>query len=388
MDQRLALYGGEKAIKGKFPGWPLWDEHEQEALEKVLKSGVWGVQGSAIPEFSEGFKKLLNVPYMLTVCNGTVAIVLALEALGIGKGDEVIVPDYTFMATAVAPLKVGALPVLVDVDPETFCIDPAEIEKAITDKTKAIIPVHFGGNVCDMESICAIAKKHNLVVIEDSAHAHGARLKGRSAGTFGEVGTFSFQSSKTLSCGEGGAVVTNSRDIYEQLYSYHNCGRHSDNPDYAHFNPGNNYRIGQFQAAILSAQLRKFSTQYLLRSDNGRLLNELLEKVDGVRTQKWTEGLEIHGHYLYTFLLDDGVNRDAFKKALKAEGFLAQLEYPAIHTLDFMRPYVAKGATFPNSTRLANHSVWMYHNGLLGTEEQIHQIAEAVGKVMSAKDSL
>jgi len=382
MDSKLALFGGSKAIKGQFPGWPLWDEDEKSELLKTLQSGVWGVTGDAIPKFCAEFGALLGAKHALTVFNGTVAIVLALEALGVGPGDEVIVPDYTFMATAVAPLKVGAVPVLVDVDPKTFCIDPEKIEAAITERTKAIIPVHLCGNICDMDRIMAIAKRHNLKVIEDSAHAHGARMNGRCAGTFGDVGTFSFQSSKTLSCGEGGAVTTNDDEIAEKLFSYHNCGRHSSNPNYAHFLPGSNYRISQFQAAILYAQLQKFKTQYLIREEHGRLLTELLDTMDGVMPQQRAKGLEVHGHYLFTFMLDERYDRATFKKALKAEGFLVQLEYPAIHTLDFMKPYVKEGDVFPVSTKLADHSIWMYHNALLGTREQVYQMAEAVQKVL------
>lgn len=385
MDKNLALFGGSKAIQGTFPSWPLWDETENRELQKTLASGVWGVTGEAIPRFNKDFAALLGVKHALTVFNGTVAIVLALEALGVGPGDEVIVPDYTFMATAVAPLKVGAIPVLVDVDPHTYCIDPDKIEQAITSRTKAIIPVHLCGNICDMDRICAIAQRHGLKVIEDSAHAHGARMNGRCAGTFGDVGTFSFQSSKTLTCGEGGAVVTNDDEVRERLFSFHNCGRHSSNPDYAHFLPGSNYRISQFQAAILCAQLQKFKSQYLVRDANGKLLTELLDKIDGVEPQQRAKGLEIHGHYLFTFMLDECYDRATFKKALKAEGFLVQLEYPAIHTLDFMKPYVGKNDSFPVSTRLADHSIWMYHNALLGTKEQIHQMAEAVKKVLSCQ---
>jgi 3-amino-5-hydroxybenzoate synthase len=224
-----------------------------------------------------------------------------------------------------------------------------------------------------------------LKVIEDSAHAHGARMNGRCAGTFGDVGTFSFQSSKTLTCGEGGAVVTNDDEIMERLFSFHNCGRHSSNPDYAHFLPGSNYRISQFQAAILCAQLQKFKSQYVLRDANGKLLTELLDRIEGVVPQQRAKGLEIHGHYLFTFMLDEHYDRATFKKALKAEGVLVQLEYPAIHTLDFMKPYVGPHDSFPVSTKLADHSVWMYHNALLGTKDQIHQIAEAVRKVLSCQ---
>jgi dTDP-4-amino-4,6-dideoxygalactose transaminase len=387
-DDKLAIHGGKPAIEGAFPSWPIWDDQERQGLENVLKSSVWGVQGHAIPEFTRKFKELQKASYVLPVFNGTIAIVLALEALGVQPGDEVILPDYTFMATAVAPLKVFAEPVLVDVDPDTFCMDPEQFRKAVTSKTKAVIPVHFGGNICDMEAICSIAAEHGIRVIEDSAHAQGASVNGRCAGTFGDIGTFSFQSSKTLTCGEGGAVTTNSEEIFNALYSYHNCGRIGDRPDYAHHLPGSNYRLGQFQAAVLSAQIDKFPSQSELRDRNGKLLTEMLNDIEGVRPQKRAANLTRHGYYLYTFILEADIPRKAFKEALAAEGCLVQLEYPAIHTLPFMEPYVNKNAEFPVSALLGDRSVWFYHNALLGTEKQIEQTAKAVRKVISAEGSL
>ncbi|MBC8555893.1 MAG: DegT/DnrJ/EryC1/StrS family aminotransferase [Candidatus Brocadiales bacterium] len=387
-DSKLALYGGRKAINGDFPQWPLWDIREKIALEEVLNSSVWGLQGSAVPKFIEGFKQLQNVSYVLPVCNGTIALILALEALGVGLDDEVIIPDYTFMATAVAPLKVGAKPIIVDIDKDTFCLDPKKLEQAITKKTKAIIPVHFGGNICDMEAILKIASKHNLSVIEDSAHAHGASVNGKFAGSFGDIGTFSFQSSKTLSCGEGGAIVTNNKDIFSKIYSYHNCGRISDQPDYAHFLPGSNYRIGQFQAAILNAQMNNFPDQLERRDKNGKLLSELLSKIDGVKPQKRAENLDRHGHYLFTFILEADIPREPFKRALVAEGCLVDLEYPSIHTLEFMKPYVDPQREYPVSTLLADRSICLYHNALLGTAEQTEQIAKAIEKVLKQRDYL
>jgi 3-amino-5-hydroxybenzoate synthase len=381
-DNKLAILGGKKAIRGEFPHWPLWDMEEKVALEEVLNSSAWGLQGPAIPKFIEEFKKLQQVPYVLPVCNGTIALVLALEALGVGLGDEVIIPDYTFMATAVAPLKVGAKPILVDIDSDTFCLDPEKLEQAITKKTKAIIPVHFGGNMCDMEAIMNIASKQNISVIEDSAHAHGASVKGKFAGSFGDIGTFSFQSSKTLSCGEGGAIVTNNEDIFSKIYSYHNCGRVSDQPDYAHFLPGSNYRIGQFQAAILNAQMEKFSDQLERRDKNGKLLTELLNQIEGVKPQKRAKNLDRHGHYLFTFILEADVPRESFKKALTAEGCLVELEYPALHSLEFMKPYIDPLREYPVSTLLADRGICLYHRSLLGTTEQTEQIAKAIEKVL------
>ena len=212
--KKLAINGGAPTIKKAFPAWPVWDETELQSVKSAVEGGVWGIHGPKLVEFAEKFAAFQHVKYALPVANGSVAIEIVLEALGIGAGDEVIVPDYTFMATAVAPIRLGAKLVLVDVDPDTFCIDPQCIQEAITDKTKAIIPVHLGGHPCDMESIMILAEKYVLHVIEDCAHAHGAIWDGSYVGSFGDAGTFSLQSSKTLCCGEGGAIVTNSERLF------------------------------------------------------------------------------------------------------------------------------------------------------------------------------
>ncbi len=388
MSNRLAVRGGEKAVRSPFPRWPVWNESEAAAVEKVVKAGVWGVHGENVPEFARQFAAFQGVRHVVPVFNGTVAIDLAIEALGIKPGDEVIVPDYTFMATASAPMRRGATVVLVDVDRDTFCLDPEKLEGAITSRTKAVLPVHFGGHPCDMDRIMEIANRRGLGVIEDCAHAHGARWKGKAIGGIGSLGTFSFQSSKTLSCGEGGAVVTNSDALYNACWSLHNCGRHPGEPDYNHYLMGTNYRISEFQTAILLAQLAKFKDQCVIRDRNGKLLTDLLSKIDGIRPQKRAPGVERHGHYLFTFVLEADVPREKFKAALKAEGVPVQLEYPAIHTLEFMKKAGMDRGTFPVADLLAQRSVWLYHEALLGTEEQIHQIADAVRKILENRRDL
>jgi len=386
--KKLAINGGEPTIKKEFPAWPVWDELELQSVKEVIESSVWGVDGQKLVEFAEKFAAFQHVQYALPIANGSVAIEVALEALKIGEGDEVIVPDYTFMATAVAPIRRGARLVLVDVNPDTFCIDPQHIQEAITDKTKAILPVHFGGHPCDMESIMTIAEKYALHVIEDCAHAHGAIWDGRYVGSFGDAGTFSLQSSKTLCCGEGGAIVTNSERLFGICRSISNCGRAVGEPDYNHYINSTNYRLGELQAGLLLGQMTRLEAQCTKRDHNGKILTGLLEQIDGIKPQARDPKLGRHGHYLFTFLLENDIPREPFNKAIEAEGVPIQLEYPAVHTLEFIKKKKLGEGEFPVSEHIANRSVWLYHHALLGTEEEVSLIAEAIKKVIEHKNEL
>ena len=324
--------------------------------------------------------------HALPVANGTLAIDLALEALDLRCGDEVIVPDYAFMATAVAPIRRGLKPVLVDVEPQTFNIDPNLISQAITNKTKAIIPVHFGGHPCDMPRIMQIAEQYGLAVIEDCAH--GAILGGQYVGSFGSVGTFSFQSSKTLCCGEGGAVVTMSQEIHNRLWSLHNAGRHGSGDDYNHYRCGTNYRLSNLQAGLLLAQLGRLEDLCNQRDRRGKMLTNLLTEIEGVRPQAGHPDMQRHGYYLYTFVLEEDVPRDEFTRALSAEGVPVQLEYPALHMLECLKKKGLTAGSFPVSQQLAQRSVWLLHHALLGDEKQTTLIADAIRKVLDHKDDL
>lgn len=386
---KLAINGGEPVIRTKFPMWPIWDETELEAVQDVIKSSEWESRGGTkCKEFAKEFAKFQHVDFALPVANGSAAIDIALEALGIGDGDEVIVPDYTFMATAVSPIRRGAKTVLVDVDPDTFCINPDLIEKAVTDKTKALIPVHFGGHPCDMGRIMKITNKYKLHVIEDSAHAHGAMWEGKYIGTFGDISTFSFQASKTLTCGEGGAIVTNNEKLMSLCRSIHDAGRNIGESVYNHYVPGTNYRMSELQAALLLAQMSRLKMQCEKRDRNGKLLTHLLAQTNGIKPQVRDNRVTRHGHYLFTFILEADIPREIFKKAVSAEGVLVQLEYPAIHTLEFIKKSGMDKGQFPVSDLLAARSVWLYHQILLADEKEVSFIAKAILKVIENKDEL
>ena len=206
----LAILGGEPTRKEAYPEWPVYDDRDIEAATRVIKSGNWGgypYPGLETSQFLQEFLAMQGGQYAIACANGTVTMEVALRAAGIGWGDEVIVPAYTFQATAAAPIAAGAVPVIVDVDPNSYCIYPQAVEAAITEKTKAIIPVHLGAHMADMDAIMELAERFDLVVIEDCAHAHGAKWRGQGAGTIGHFGSFSMQSSKILTAGEGGVLI-------------------------------------------------------------------------------------------------------------------------------------------------------------------------------------
>ena len=263
----LALRGGtplRDVAADPWPTWPIWDKNDHHRLEQVLDSGIWSYSGPAEQECLSWLEKYFSNSRVVLVANGTVSLQIALEALDIGYGDEVIVPGLTWQATAAAVLDVNAVPVLVDIDPETWCLDPAACEDAITDRTKAIIPVHLYGCTTDMDAIMDIAKRHNLAVIEDASHKHGAEWNGQKLGTIGEIGSFSLQLSKVLTCGEGGILLARENSTWERLEALRNCGRRSLNAfsdatggrygEEGNFLQSGNYRITDFQAAVLLSQ--------------------------------------------------------------------------------------------------------------------------------------
>src|ERR1700693_1030092 len=252
---KLAITGGDGVGTTPFPVWPLGKEEEARNLQDVQESSRWGGQpfpGKYASAFAKKFATAHTAKYGQCVNTGTVAIQSALVAIGIRPGDEVIVPAYTWEGTVGPGLLVNAVPVFVDIDPDTYCLDANLIEKAITAKTKAILPVHLGMRFADMDEILRIAQKHDLRVIEDCAHAHGGMWKGKGAGSIGDLGAFSFQSSKLITSGEGGAVITNNLEYFERVQSYINTGRRSVTDEFHHRMIGFNYRLGEFQAAVLN----------------------------------------------------------------------------------------------------------------------------------------
>lgn len=391
--EKLAVKGGKPINKKPFPKWPVWDEKDLLSINEAICSGSWDIRsGSKILEFEKKYAEFQHVDHVISCANGSVAIEAVLEALDIGPGDEVIVPDYTFMATASAPMRCGAKIRIVDTDPDTFCISSEAIEDAINENTKAIIPVHIGGQPCDMDKIMGIAEKHNLFVIEDSAQAHGAKFKSQGevkfVGSSGMAGTFSCQASKTLNCGEGGIIVTNDEELARKCRIIVDAGRVEGKSVYYHKYAGTNYRINEIQGALLLSQLERLEDQSNLRDENGKLLTEKLSKIDNVKPQLRPVSLVRHGYFLFTFLLLGNLDRDLFRKALEAEGIPTLLSYPAIHTLDFINKNEVSHEQYKNSNLLDERAVWLPQRLLLAEKDQILLIAEAVKKIMENTEDL
>ena len=397
----LALFGGNKTKKRPFPLWPQYDDRERRVLEEVLESRVWWrTPGTKTLEFERAFAEYHGARHGIAVTNGTAALEVTMAALGIGPGDEVIVPDFTFIATASAVLFANALPVLVDVDPETYCLDPGLAEAAITPRTKAIIAVHMGGHPADLNALQEIARKREIHLIEDAAHAHGSEWRGKKIGTFGKAATFSFQSSKLMTAGEGGIIISNDDEFERQARSVHDCGRMPGEWFYSHFIYGSNYRLSEWQGAILGAQLERLEEQTLHRHRNGRLLDKLFAEIPGINPQKCDPRCTRNGQYAYIFHADAkhfaGISTENFIAALNAEGIPTQASYPPLHELHCFRggeyrkclsgtqateKHDFLQAQFPNTQRAAWETVWIPQFALLGDERDMHEIAEAIRKI-------
>ena len=277
----------------------------------------------------------------MAVANGTSALITSLAALGIGPGDEVIVPPYTFVATINAVLMHHALPVFVDTDFETSQIDAGKIEAAITERTACIMPVHLGGSAADMDAILAVARKHKVPVVEDACQAHLAEWRTKKVSTLGDLGCFSFQASKNLNAGEGGAILTNSDDLYEQCKSYQNNGRMAANAGFAYVRNGANLRITEFQGALLLQQLTRLEEQARRREQNAAYLSQLLKEIPGIVPARMYEGCTRNSYHIYMFRYDaagfEGLPRAKFIEALQAEGIPVAGGYQPLYREPFLR---------------------------------------------------
>jgi dTDP-4-amino-4,6-dideoxygalactose transaminase len=402
MEQHLAIHGGPKTIDKSF-NWPIYDNEEVNAVAEIIRSGKWGNPdcGDLVEVFEKEFAAYCGTKYAITCVNGSVSLRLALIACGVKPGDEVIVPPYTFITTASSVIECNCVPVFVDIDPETYNLDPVAIEAAISDRTRAIIPVHFGGLACDMDAILAIAKKHNLRVIEDAAHGHGAEYKGKKLGSIGDVGSFSFQSSKNLTSGEGGIVVTNDEELYAMMHSLRNVGRIEGGQWYDHYNPGCNYRITQMQAALLSAQLKRLEAQTQKRNKNGLYLNELLSKINGIAPLHRGEEITVHCYHIYIFKYEaeafGGLSKNDFAEMLVAEGVPSFKGYPhplykqpLFQNRNFMCYAVPDTINYkmvycPVAEQACNtDAIWILQHAMLGEKEDMEHFAEAILKIQRA----
>ena len=407
---KLAVLGGRPVRTKHFSSWPIWDKNaDEELVLSVLRSGVWS-RNKVVAEFEKKYAELMGAKRCLATTNGTNALLTSLHVLGIGIGDEVLVPPYTFIATIDVIFLCGALPIMVDVDPETFQINPDKIEEKISEHSKAILPVHILGLPANMDKINAIARKHNLLVVEDACQAWMAEWKGKKCGTLGDLGCFSFQNSKNLPCGEGGAIVGHNDEIMDRCYSYHNFGRsYGSVTGRGNAILGTKCRMAEYQAAILLAQMKRLEEQTQTRNENAKYLTSRIKDVPGIIPHKLYDGVTRAAYHLYPFRYKkedfNNVPRSKFLAALKAEGIPCSSGYnrvnkgdffeDALQSKNFRKTYSKKRLDrcrqlnhCPDGDRLCDEAVWFFHSLLLGTKRDMDDIADAILKIYENRDKL
>ena len=425
---KLALKGGNPVRTTDFPFWPVFDEREEEAVNRVLKSGKWWrysyAQGEDINEtntghraevalFQEEFAEFQGAKYGIACQNGTGALEMVVRALGIGAGDEVIVPAYTYVAGSTCVLQSNAVPIFVDIDPDTYNLDTERVEEVITKKTRAIIPCHFGGQVADMDKLSEIAKRHDLIIIEDAAHAHGSEWNGKGAGTIGNVGIFSFQNAKNLTAGEGGIVITGSYELAEKVESLTWSGRIKGRPWYEFHQLGWNYRMLEFQGAILRVQLKRLEEQNKLRRENAEYLTNLLREIDGLEPVKIDPRGKKYSVHIFMIKYNPeefrGLSRAKLLEAVNAEGIPAFSGYthplyknPMFLNKNFVSGSFPLGTQYHKDINYADfeekcpvveracdyEATWLEHRFFLGSRKDMEDIAEGFRKVKENVDEI
>jgi L-glutamine:2-deoxy-scyllo-inosose/3-amino-2,3-dideoxy-scyllo-inosose aminotransferase len=404
----LAALGGSPIRTEPYPQWPVYDERDIQALTDVINSGRWGgypYPGPQTAVFARQFAEMQGGGYAVPMVNGTVTMEVALRAMNIGWGDEVIVPAYTFQATAAAVMSAGAIPVIVDVDEQTYCMDPKSALAAITPRTRAIIPVHLGAEMADMDAIMEIANQHDLIVIEDCAHAHGAKWRGMGAGTIGHFGSFSLQSSKTLTSGEGGILLCRTAELATLAASLIDCGRPHDDAEKV-FTMGSNYRLSEFQAALGVIGLERFPAQARMRESMAAYMDEALSEVPGVRILKRDPRHTTRSFYRYIFAIDPlvfKVKHDAVCYALEKEGIPCWVGYEAMHHYDLFQPRLSRlpvPSAFPERFDFARMSfpvaeracesdaVWLDECIFRSGQKGVDDVILALKKIIAHRDEL
>ena len=409
---KLAILGGEPVRSNKsWPRWPYWDENVVDSIVKTTKSRIWcRIQSSSgtVPTFEKKFAQMMGINYCVATGSGTQALHTSVEALGIGAGDEVITSPYTDPGTIASILAARALPVLADLDRESYQLDPDDVERRVTENTRAIMPVHMMGQPCHMERMMAIAKKHNLKVIEDACQAHLSEYQGKKLGTIGDLGCFSFQSSKTIACGEGGAIIGNDEELMDKCYTVHNHGTSRRGRTEV---AGPKYRMNEFEAAVLLGQLPGVEERFAHRNENAAYLTSRLKDIPGISPQKLYEGTASGSFYLYPMTYHkehfNGADRSQFLKALSAEGIslspyigqglhrepwvehiLNSKVYQRMYSKERLQRYREENKC-PNCDKVCQEMVMIWASGpLLGTRDDMDDIANAIIKVYENRDKL
>ena len=404
---KLGALEGTPVRTKSFPAWPDYDDRERDGLLRVLESrNWWANQGVEVKTYEEEYAKYTGAANAFAVTNGTHTLEVIFTALGIGDGDEVILPDWSFLATISAIISVNAIPKIVDVDPLTGTIDVAQAEAAISARTKAIVCVHVAGSMADMDGLNQVAKKHGLLLIEDAAHAHGSRWKGEHAGVLSDAGSFSFQSSKLMTAGEGGVILSKHADHAAMYRSIINCGRGEGIWYYRHIRFGGNYRMTEWQGAVLRAQLERFPAQQENRAKNANYLNTEISKIEGFKPQGRLAGCTDQGNYCYVVEVEpeklNGASRDQVRFALLKEGIPLTTAYPPLHALELFaapenlaprfRGEVANirynQQRFPITTKLADNTLWFTTSVLMGNETDTQDVLQAMQKIKENIDDV
>ena len=399
MSTPAMLGGAPIAVADTYPAWPQWGEREREELLATLDSGAWWTgDGHRAFRFAREFAAYQDAAGGRPFTNGTHTLEAALVACGVGEGDEVIVPGMTFVASATAVLAVNATPVIVDVDPDTLCIDVAAAEAAISERTRAIIAVHVAGAVCDLDLLVPLCEQRGLHLIEDCAHAHGSQWRGRGVGSYGSFGSFSMQQSKLITAGEGGALIGNDERLLDAAWNYADCGRERNRWFYHHASIGSNFRMSEWQGAVLLGQLERFPAQHATRNANAVALGEALAQIPGLRAQKRDERMDSQGNYCFVFHYDRehfaGLPLRAFEEALAADGVPMGVSYPSLSDLALFRaqnfaptrrvsaPAIDYASLHvPVAEHLADSTVWLQHRILLAARDDVLRVAEAAARI-------
>jgi dTDP-4-amino-4,6-dideoxygalactose transaminase len=409
---KLAIKGGTPVRNKAWPGWPVWDNKANQGIIDMLNSGKWWRGGGGhIPEFEQQYAQLMGTKRCLATASGTTALLISLHVLGVDAGDEVLVSPYTFIASYNVILLSKALPVFIDSDPETFLINPDKIEEKITERTSAILPVHIYGLPVDMDPVNAIAKNHNLKVVEDACQAWMAEYKNKKVGTFGDLGCFSFQNSKHLPTGEGGAIVGNDDEIMDKCHSFHNCGRPygTSRGETPYHTRGSNRRMQQIQALMLLSQIKRIKEDADKRSKNALYLSSKLEKIPGIVPYKFVPGGNRAAYYMYPFRFIkeefNNIPKDTFTKALNAEGIRCGAGYgpqynyglieEALNSKGYKRLFsearlkrYREENVLPGNDQLCREAVGLPQNLLLGDSKDMDDIVNAITKIYENRDEL
>jgi dTDP-4-amino-4,6-dideoxygalactose transaminase len=398
-DWPAILHGSPVRAGKSWPSWPQHDQTDRELLEATLESGEWSSsRGEKAIRLATEFAAFQDARYGIPLANGSLSLEAALAACEVGEGDEVIVPALTFVTTANAVLAVNGVPIFADIDPDSLCIDVAAVEAAITDRTRAVIPVHLAGTACDLDALVELCERHDLALIEDCAHAHGTRWKGRGVGSFGSFGSFSFQEGKLMTAGEGGALITNDEALRARAWSYANCGRPEPGHWYDHRTYGTNMRMTEWQGAVLQAQLQRLPGQNRVREERARLLDSELAEIPGLRPQRGDPRMDRRSRYSYIFHYDPqefaALPLPGFILALAHEGIVAGQSYPSLNSLELFRdsnfgrrmqasaPRIDYGSiSLPQAEKAAASTVWLDHRMLLAGPDDVLDVVRAVSRI-------